>query len=215
MSAPVGLVLASASPARAATLRSAGVDPHISPTNVDEDATLASLPADSSPAHQVSALARAKAQAWDPQLAPEGWGRFLVVGCDSMLQFGEEMLGKPHVPEVAAQRIRQLSGQDAVLWSGHHVQLWEGGELVGEATGAEPTTVHFDTLSDAEIDAYVSTGEPLEVAGSFTIDGLGGPFIRGVTGDPHSVVGISLPLLRHLAADLGVFWPDLWDGSRP
>ncbi len=216
------LILASASPARATTLRAAGITPLVAPTDADEAGVLQDLREEFAargqnpePADQVGALARIKAQQWAREGRKFGSNdRQIVIGCDSMLEFRGEMLGKPHHPDVAAARIRELQGQDAVLWTGHHLQVWEGGALVSEVTGTESTIVHFDEMSEDEISAYVQTGEPLEVAGSFTIDGLGGPFIRGVTGDPHSVVGISLPLVRRLARDLGVFWPDLWDRPR-
>ena len=204
---PMRLVLASASPARRATLIAAGITPIVRVSTVDEEAVLAALPGGrafsggaTTPADEVAALAAAKctdvcealAQG-DPEL-PEG-DPVLVVGCDSMLEIDGQMLGKPHTPEVARERIRAMRRTSA--------------------TRSASTQVHFGDISDAEIDAYVATGEPLHVAGSFTVDGLGGPFIEGVTGDYHSVVGISLPLLRSMASELGVFWPDLWDAPRP
>ena len=153
-------------------------------------------------------------------------GKYLILGCDSMLEIGGKMVGKPHTAEVARQRIREMRGTDATLLTGHSlVAVYDVGHLtaLGDLTGAghwkvakpdtqaASTIVHFGDISDEEIEAYVDTGEPLKVAGSFTIDGLGGPFVRGVTGDPHSVVGVSLPLLRDLVKDAGVFWPDLWE----
>lgn len=224
--AKIPFVLASASPARAKVLRGAGIDPVITPAEVDEDRILAEAEAGVGagspigPEEAVSLLATAKAQVV-ANAGPDLEGDLaLVVGCDSMLEFEGELLGKPHRPEVAFERIKAMQGKDATLWTGHHLVLLEragagegtpaGWRLAGEATGAAATVVHFGTMTDAEIRAYVATGEPLEVAGSFTIDGLGGPFLTGVTGDPHSVVGISLPLVRNLAAELGIFWPDLW-----
>ncbi len=118
----------------------------------------------------------------------------LVIGCDSMLEFDGEVLGKPHSPEVARERVRALLGSSSRGAS-------------PESVGAtESTVVHFEEFTPREIEAYVATGEPLEVAGSFTIDGRGGAFIRGIEGDPHNVVGISLPCLRRLLGELGVFW---------
>ena len=156
---------------------------------------------------------------------PEG-EPVLVVGCDSMLEIGGQMLGKPHTPDVARERIRAMRRTTATLWTGHCAAILAPASSRYEGTAEERTVsasltrsastlVHFGDISDAEIDAYVATGEPLHVAGSFTVDGLGGPFIEGVTGDYHSVVGISLPLLRSMATELGVFWPDLWDAPRP
>ena len=228
---PMRLVLASASPARRATLIAAGISPIVKVSTVDEDAFLASLPGGraltggaTTPADEVGALAEAKcadvcaalAQG-DPELPPGE--RALVVGCDSMLEIGGQMLGKPHTPDVARERIAAMRRQTATLWTGHSAALLVSSRadrwLVDrQVTASASTLVHFGDISDAEIDAYVATGEPLNVAGSFTVDGLGGPFIDGVTGDYHSVVGISLPLLRAMAQELGVFWPDLWDAPR-
>ena len=208
----VRLVLGSKSPARLATLRSAGVDPVVIVSEVDEDAVAAALPPDATPAQVVSALALAKARAVATEVsAAPGPGQSLILGCDSMLHINGRMVGKPHTAEVARERIAEMRNTDAVLWTGHALLSVDAeGNADGEAVEAASTIVHFGNISDAEIDAYVATGEPLNVAGSFTIDGFGGPFVRGVTGDPHSVVGVSLPLLRDLAGRLGVFWPDLW-----
>ena len=208
----VRLVLGSKSPARLATLRSAGVDPVVIVSDVDEDAVAAALPPDATPAQVVSALALAKARAVATEVsARPGPGQSLILGCDSMLHINGRMVGKPHTAEVARERIAEMRNTDAVLWTGHALLSVDAeGNTDGEAVEAASTIVHFGDISDAEIDAYVATGEPLNVAGSFTIDGFGGPFVRGVTGDPHSVVGVSLPLLRDLAGRLGVFWPDLW-----
>ena len=233
---PMRLVLASASPARRATLIAAGITPLVRVSTVDEDAVLAALPGGrafsgtaTTPADEVSALAAAKcldvceALARNSPDLPDG-EPVLVVGCDSMLEIGGQMLGKPHTPEVARERIAAMRRTTATLWTGHCAAILapassaqDGNTRVVTAsvTRSASTLVHFGDISDAEIDAYVATGEPLHVAGSFTVDGLGGPFIEGVTGDYHSVVGISLPLLRAMATELGVFWPDLWDAPRP
>ena len=237
------LVLASASPARRATLIAAGITPIVHVSTVDEDAILAALPGGrafcggtTTPADEVAALAAAKcsdvcASLSAPDKAPdlpEG-EPVLVVGCDSMLEIGGQMLGKPHTPEVARERIAAMRRTTATLWTGHSAAILaplssqgaatsshgEERRIEHQVTRAASTLVHFGDISDAEIEAYVATGEPLHVAGSFTVDGLGGPFIEGVTGDYHSVVGISLPLLRAMAGELGVFWPDLWDAPRP
>nr|WP_295919362.1 Maf family protein [uncultured Actinomyces sp.] len=230
------LVLASASPARRATLIAAGITPLVRVSTVNEDAVLAALPGGrafsgtaTTPADEVSALAAAKcldvceALARNSPDLPDG-EPVLVVGCDSMLEIGGQMLGKPHTPEVARERIAAMRRTTATLWTGHCAAILapasstQDGDtrvVTASVTRSASTLVHFGDISDAEIDAYVATGEPLHVAGSFTVDGLGGPFIEGVTGDYHSVVGISLPLLRAMATELGVFWPDLWDAPRP
>ena len=233
---PMRLVLASASPARRATLIAAGITPLVRVSTVDEDAVLDALPGGrafsgtaTTPADEVSALAAAKcldvceALARNSPDLPDG-EPVLVVGCDSMLEIGGQMLGKPHTPEVARERIAAMRRTTATLWTGHCAAILapasstQDGDtrvVTVSVTRSASTLVHFGDISDAEIDAYVATGEPLHVAGSFTVDGLGGPFIEGVTGDYHSVVGISLPLLRAMATELGVFWPDLWDAPRP
>ena len=233
---PMRLVLASASPARRATLIAAGITPLVRVSTVNEDAVLAALPGGrafsgtaTTPADEVSALAAAKcldvceALARNSPDLPDG-EPVLVVGCDSMLEIGGQMLGKPHTPEVARERIAAMRRTTATLWTGHCAAILapasstQDGDtrvVTASMTCSASTLVHFGDISDAEIEAYVATGEPLHVAGSFTVDGLGGPFIEGVTGDYHSVVGISLPLLRAMATELGVFWPDLWDAPRP
>ncbi len=204
-SADVRVVLASASPARLRTLRAAGLAPEVVVSGVDEDA----ITAESVPA-LVAALAEAKANAVATGLADEDV--VLVIGCDSMLELDGLALGKPHDPAVATARWRSMRGRDAVLHTGHHLVLRRCG-VTESRTAVASTTVTFADLDDDEIAAYVATGEPLAVAGAFTIDGLGGAFVTGLTGDPHNVVGISLPLLRRMLADLGLRWTDLWSPS--
>ena len=131
----------------------------------------------------------------------------LVLGCDSVLELDGEALGKPVDAQDATRRWQTMRGRSGVLHSGHCLRDVSSGR-VAAATGS--TTVHFADVSDAEIDAYVATGEPLHVAGAFTIDGLGGAFITGIEGDHHNVVGVSLPLLRELVLELGHGWSDLW-----
>lgn len=227
------MVLASKSPARRQTLVSAGITPLVLVSHVDEAAVLDSLPGgrafsggSTTPGDEVQALAEAKCTTVAGGLV-EGRlvatdtgqrGRLVVLGCDSMLELDGAMLGKPHTPDVATRRIREMRGREAVLWTGHHAVLLDGdGQswTVTDSVGAQAsTTVRFGDISDAEIDAYVASGEPLNVAGSFTVDGLGGPFVEGIEGDYHSVVGLSLPLVRRMLAHMGVFWPDLWDARR-
>lgn len=232
-------VLASASPGRAGTLRRAGIEPFIRVSNVDEDAILGRFEDVSSAedaTEKVTALAQAKLADVVAGLQIEQVLDFavsqnmpvpiqvVVVGCDSMLDVAGELVGKPHTEEVAFARIKQLSGAKVRLFTGHAMTLLtvepvESSDSPGKLrlresatlSQCESTEIEFTHLTDTEITAYVATGEPLFVAGSFTIDGLGGPFIRGVKGDPHSVVGISLPLLRDLATKLGVAWPTLWN----
>ncbi|MCB7136466.1 Maf family protein [Cellulosimicrobium marinum] len=219
------LVLASRSPARLATLRAAGVDPAVRVSDVDEDAVLrdaAQRYGDLDPVDAVLVLARAKAEevtrvleAEQDDTEPgdtEPGDTDLLVGCDSMLELDGEVLGKPRDADDARARWRAMRGRAGVLHTGHWlVDLRhpdDGG--TGATFGATAsTTVHFADLTDAEIDAYVATGEPLHVAGAFTVDGLGGPYVERIEGDHHNVVGISLPLLRGLLDEVGVAWHEL------
>ncbi|PYF96799.1 septum formation protein [Georgenia satyanarayanai] len=198
------LVLASASPARLATLRAAGLDPEVHVSAVDEPALLRTAGDDATPADQVLLLARAKAR----DVAPAQPGA-VVVGCDSMLELDGEVHGKPADAAEAVARWRRMRGRSGVLHTGHWI-VDTRSTPAPEVGAVSSTTVHFAELSDAEIDAYVATGEPLAVAGAFTVDGLGGSFVTGIEGDHHGVVGISLPLLRTLLAELGVSVTALW-----
>jgi len=139
-------------------------------------------------------------------LAPET----LVLGCDSVLELGGQALGKPADAEEATARWSAMRGRSGVLHTGHCLRDLSSGHV---AAATASTTVHFADLTDAEIAAYVATGEPLNVAGAFTVDGLGGAFVTGIEGDHHNVVGLSLPLLRELVAELGHVWTDLWAPS--
>lgn len=208
------ILLASQSSGRLATLRAAGVEPLVRVSDVDEHAILRALAADSrtepTPPQQVQALARAKAAAVAATVTRserEADPGLVVVGCDSMLEIGGRVVGKPETAAIARERWRSMRGSTGVLHSGHALIRVRDG---AEAQGVSSTTVRFGSPADTEIDAYVATGEPLGCAGAFTIDGLGGAFIDGIDGDPHGVVGISLPLLRRLLAELEVTWTDLW-----
>jgi septum formation protein len=155
-------------------------------------------------------LARAKAEAVINH--PDAQGA-LIIGCDSSLDLDGEALGKPHDPEVAIERWKSMRGRSGRLYTGHWLidnRDPANPKAQGQATN---TTVHFANLSDSEILAYVGTGEPLKVAGAFTIDGLGGAFIRAIEGDSHTVVGLSLPTLRELCIKLGVDYPSLWSSK--
>jgi septum formation protein len=195
----VRLVLASASPARLATLRSAGIEPEVLVSEVDEDRYDAETSSE-------LALILATAKARDVAGRVGRPGR-VVIGCDSVLDLDGTSLGKPVDSAEAVARWQQMRGRSGVLFTGHWLVDLESGREVG-ATAT--TIVHFADVTDEEIDAYVATGEPLRVAGAFTIDGLGGAFVRGIEGDPHTVVGISLPLVRTLLAELDQSWTSLW-----
>lgn len=194
------IVLASASPARLSTLRGAGIFPEVVVSGVDESSIDAA-----DPAELAGELAQLKCRAVVERTGPEA----LVIGCDSVLAHAGQILGKPASADEAIARWKRMRGTSGVLHTGHCVAL--NGT---ERTEPAQTTVHFADLDDAEIEAYVATGEPLHVAGAFTVDGLGGGFIEGIEGDFHNVVGLSLPLLRRMLRDLGVSWTSLWsDGS--
>ena len=195
------VVLASQSPARLATLRSAGIEPEVVVSGVDESTVTTADPA----ALSVE-LARLKAEAVAGRLE----GDALVVGCDSVLELDGEVHGKPGTAEAAVARWRRMRGRSGVLHTGHAVIDTAGGRTIARAAR---TVVHFASLDDEEIEAYVATGEPLGVAGAFTIDGLGGAYVTGLEGDPHTVVGIGLPLLREILAELGIPWHRLWRGA--
>lgn len=194
------LVLASQSPARLATLRSAGVDPVVIVSGVDES-VLDGLP----PGELALGLARLKCAAVAGR--DDVPDHALVLGCDSVLELDGQALGKPDDAEDAVRRWRDMRGRTGVLHTGHCLREPGTGREVADTAS---TTVHFAEVSDGEISAYVATGEPLGVAGAFTLDGLGGAFVTGIEGDPHNVVGVSLPLLRGLVGRLGHEWTSLW-----
>jgi septum formation protein len=197
----VRVVLASASPARLAVLRAAGVDPEVIVSGVDEDVYSAPTTGE-----LTQVLASAKASAVASRLS-DG----LVIGCDSMLDLDGRAYGKPASAEEAEARWHQMSGKTGTLFTGHCVIDVASGRC--EAAVAA-TTVRFGTPTDAEISAYVATGEPLNMAGAFTIEGLGGWFIDSIDGDHNNVIGISVPLLRGLLRDLDVTIPELWAQYR-
>ncbi len=235
------LILASASPARRETLIRAGLAPEVIVSAVDEDAFHA---ADVMSLVAVLARAKAEAVAHaitadeaipepdeaipEPDEAiPEpdegslqassgsasAAAALLIVGCDSLLELDGEPLGKPATATEAVRRWQRMRGRTGRLHTGHHVVGYADGRQRAVAAVAT-TEVAFADLTDAEIEAYVATGEPQQVAGAFTIDGLGGAYVTSVSGDPHNVVGISLPLLRQLFAELGYPWHLLWSADR-
>jgi septum formation protein len=193
------LVLASASPARLRLLRDAGFDPTVVVSGVDEDALSADDPFD-----HVRLLAEAKARA---VAAGPGVTDAIVIGCDSMLLIDGELFGRPTSPEDATLRWKRMRGRTGALLTGHCV--------IDTATAREvsdvgDTVVRFGEPTDDEIGAYVASGEPMRVAGAFTIDGRAAAFVDGIDGDASNVVGLSLPLLRRMLAQLGVELTSLW-----
>jgi septum formation protein len=197
------LVLASASPARLQTLRNAGIDPVVIVSGVDESRLDGLPPAEL--ALQLAELKCAAVAARDE--VPAG---ALVLGCDSVLDLDGEALGKPGDADEAVRRWHAMRGRTGILRTGHCLRDTATGRV---AAATASTTVRFADVTDEEVAAYVATGEPLEVAGAFTVDGLGGAFVTGIEGDHHNVVGVSLPLVRELAAELGHAWTELW--TRP
>ncbi|MCA4133649.1 nucleoside triphosphate pyrophosphatase [Arthrobacter sp. M4] len=208
------LILASKSPARTKLLREAGISHEVLVSDVDEDAVQAHYGV-TSPHDTALLLARAKAEAVASLEEAEG---ALVIGCDSVFEFDGEAHGKPYTANVARERMLRMSGSSGVLHTGHWLvdcrttaideEDAEGtGATVGAVSSAE---VHFMEMSAEDIEAYIATGEPLHCAGSFTIDGLGGAFIRKVDGDPHAVVGLSISTLRDLLGHANVSITELW-----
>ena len=207
--------LASTSPARLMLLRQAGIEPLTQSPGVDEDAVAAAAAdergAELAPADLVLLLARAKAADVAQRLAEDGSFDGIVIGGDSMFEIGGRVYGKPYTAEEATRRWQEMRGATGILHSGHSVFRVSPGSAPVEATATAEASVTFaEDITDAEIAAYVASGEPLLVAGAFTVDSLGGAFITRVDGDPSTVVGMSLSTVRRLAADLGVTWTDLW-----
>lgn len=203
-------VLGSASSGRLAVLRGAGIDPLVVVSGVDEDAVAAALGPDPDPAEVVRALACAKADDVAAHLDPAAAADCVVIGCDSMLLIDGELAGKPPSVDEARRRWQSMAGRAGALHTGHSLLRLCDNEIRHQAAETVVTTVRFGTPTGDDLEAYLATGEPLRVAGGFTLDGLGGWFIDGVDGDPSSVIGISLPLTRSLLAGAGLSVAALW-----
>jgi len=201
------IVLASSSPARLKTLRATGVFPEVLVPGVDETTDAPDTES------RVRDIALRKGEAAKALLGTPNQPTVLIAA-DTMLDMGGVSHGKPHDADVARQRLRAMSGSSGVLYTGHYAAVAPTGGPWRQAVDVAATVVHFARMTDDEIEGYLATGEPLEVAGSFTIDGFGGPFITGIEGDPHNVVGLSLPLLRVMLAGLDVPWTALWASTR-
>jgi septum formation protein len=197
VTAPAALVLASGSAGRLRVLQAAGIDPEVVASGVDETADPGL-----GTAALVSVLAERKAGA----VAARRPGA-LVLGCDSMLDLDGKAFGKPASARDAVDMWRRLSGRQATLYTGHCLIDARRGRRVRDVAG---TVVRFGVPGDAEVAAYVASGEPLALAGAFSIDGRGAPFVEGIDGDPGNVIGLSMPLLRRMLADLGVAITGLW-----
>ena len=207
------VVLASASSGRRKVLRQAGIDPFVIVSGVDEDAVMAGLEPGATPSEVTTALAAAKAEAVVGVLDPAVAADCVVIGCDSMLYRGGELRGKPASAEAARLGWQQMAGTAGELYTGHCVIRLQDNAIAWRAADATVTTVRFGTPSDDDLHAYVRSGEPTAVAGGFTLDGLGGWFVDGVDGDPSSVIGIGLPLIRRLLAGGGLSIAELWSAN--
>ena len=206
----VEFFLASASPARLQTLRQVGITPQLLDHAVDEEKLVeeATTHGPVAPSMMVQLLAKAKAEDACTRHGVTG----LVLGGDSLFEVDGEVFGKPHTPERAKQRWQRQRGKTGVLHSGHFLVECDAGVITNEAAIATSTAVRFvDDVSDDEIDAYIATGEPLKVAGAFTIDARGAAFIDTIDGDPYTVVGLSVTALRGLVHQLGYRYVELWD----
>jgi septum formation protein len=208
------VVLGSASAGRLGVLRKAGIDPVVLVSEVDEDAIIAAL-GDAPPATVVCALATAKARRVAESLDAESATDCVVIGCDSMLELNGRLSGKPGSADAARRQWNSMAGHRGILHTGHCVLRVTDGAVVGQVDELGSTTVYFGSPSAADLDAYVASGEPLWVAGAFTLDGLGGWFIDRIEGDPANVIGLSLPLLRTMLARLGLGVAGLWAANRP
>lgn len=204
------VVLGSASPGRLSLLRQAGIDPLVVVSGVDEDAVIATLAADSSPTDVVRVLAQAKADQVAANLDAAVAADCVVIGCDSMLYIGGRLVGKPASADAARDQWKSMGGRPGQLYTGHCLLRMLDGSISQRASESSSTTVHFATPAAADLEAYIGSGEPLAVAGGFTLDGLGGWFVDRIEGDPSNVIGLSLPLTRALLQRVGVSVADLW-----
>jgi septum formation protein len=205
------LVLGSASTGRLQVLRQAGVDPLVRVSGLDEDGLIAALGPGAAPEEVVRALARAKAEHVADLLDERDvTADCVVLGCDSMLYLDGQLCGKPASTEDARRQWRSMAGRAGQLHTGHCLIRLQDHCVARVEAQTSITTVHFGSPTDSDLEAYLASGEPLRVAGAFTVDGLGGWFVDGVDGDPSTVIGVSLPLLRSLLARCGLSVADLW-----
>ncbi len=208
------LVLGSASPGRLKVLRQAGLDPLVVVSGVDEDAVIAALTPDASPGDVVTALAQAKADRVAAILDNAVAADCVVIGCDSMLHIDSQLVGKPASADAARSQWRSMAGRSGQLYTGHCLLRLLDGKATHRVFESLPTTVYFAALTAADLKAYIGSGEPLAVAGGFTLDGLGGWFVDRIEGDPSNVIGLSLPLTRSLLQRVGLSVSELWATNR-
>ncbi len=206
------VVLGSASPGRLKVLRNAGVDPLVAVSGVDEDAIIAELGPDAPPGDVVCALARAKAEQVAAGLDRSVTADCVVIGCDSMLYTGGRLSGKPRSADAARRQWQAMGGRSGQLYTGHAVLRLLADQPTARESEFATTTVHFAAPTTPDLDAYIASGEPLGVAGGFTLDGLGGWFVDRIEGDPSNVIGLSLPLVRRLLNRAGLSVAALWPG---
>jgi septum formation protein len=204
------LVLGSASQGRRRVLRQAGVEPRVVVSGVDEDAIIAELGANASPGDVVRSLAEAKAAHVVTLIEAAVAADCVVIGCDSMLDLDGKLVGKPASIDAARRQWQAMGGRSGQLHTGHCLLRLADGKVTHRAVESCTTTVHFGTPVTADLDAYLDSGEPLAVAGAFTLDGLGGWFVERIEGDPSNVIGLSLPQTRRMLGGMGLSIADLW-----
>jgi septum formation protein len=206
------VVLGSASPGRLKVLRQAGIEPLVVVSGIDEEAVIAKLQPDPSPAEVVCTLAQAKAEQVAADLDRTVAADCVVIGCDSMLEVDTRLVGKPGSANAAQSQWCSIGGRSGQLHTGHCLLRLRDGTVTGREVEPACTTVHFAVPAATDLHAYIDSGEPVHVAGGFTIDGLGGWFIDRIEGDPSNVIGLSLPLTRRLLGRMGLSVSELWDG---
>ncbi len=204
------LVLGSASPGRLKVLRQAGLDPLVLVSGVEEDAVIAALGSNTSPGDVVRILAQAKADQVAANLDDTVATDCVVIGCDSMLYIDGRLVGKPASADAARSQWQSMSGRSGQLYTGHCLLRLLDGNPIRRASESSATTVHFANPTAADLEAYIGSGEPLAVAGGFTLDGLGGWFVDRIEGDPSNVIGLSLPLTATLLQRVGLSVAELW-----
>lgn len=209
------VILGSSSPARLATLRNAGIAAQVVIPEVDESVVTGRSGAD-----VTARLAALKGQTVLLKLRADGElaeasvdDPIIVLACDTMLEIEGRVHGKPGTTAAVIERWRHQRGRQGQLFTGHYVALISGSDEIRSDVRVAETVVTFADINDAEIAAYAASGEPQRVAGGFTIDAVGGAFITRIEGDPHNVVGISLPMIRQMIVDMGIAWPRLWAQS--
>lgn len=208
------VVLASASQGRLRVLRQAGIEPVVIVSGVDEDALIDSLDPELSPEAVVAKLANAKAVCVAAQLTEELTSDCFVIGCDSMLYLDGQLWGKPGSADAARRQWDSMAGSTGHLLTGHALLRLTAGVITHTEGDTGNTTVHFGRPSDIDLERYINSREPIEVAGGFTLDGLGGWFVEHIEGDPSNVIGLSLPLLTEMVRRTGLSISDLWAGTQ-